>query len=117
MEKTQKAQTRKEKMKENAECEDRCPFHGTLSIRGRRFDGTITKIVGRRAVIEWERIIYYPKFERFARLKSKLHAHIPKCMLNDIHIGDYVEIGECRPLSKITHFALTKKLRGVEEKK
>ncbi len=119
MEKTEKAKiTKKERMeKKNVECEDRCPYHGTLSIRGRKFDGTLTKIVGRRATIEWERIIYYPKFERFSRLKSKLHAHIPKCLMGDVKIGDYVEIGECRPLSKILHFALIRKIKSREEKK
>jgi ribosomal protein uS17 len=121
MEKTEKAKITKEekaqKRSANVECEDRCPYHGTLSIRGRRFDGTVTKIVGRRLLIEWERIIYHPKFERFSRLKSKLHAHIPKCMMNDIKVGDYVEIGECRPLSKIIHFAVVKKLKSKEEKK
>ena len=106
----------KKKQKNAIECEDRCPEHGCLSVRGRRFDGTIIKIVGQRAAIEWERIIYYPKFERYARMKSKLHAHIPKCMTKEIKIGDYVEIGECRPLSKIIHFVLTKKIRSKGEK-
>lgn len=99
------------------ECEDRCPDHGSISVRGRRFEGEIAKIVGQRAVIEWERIIYYPKFERYARMKSKLHAHVPKCLIKEIKLGDYVEIGECRPLSKIIHFVLTKRIRSKEEKK
>ena len=98
------------------ECEERCPTHGSLSVRGRRFEGMLAKMVGQRAVIEWERIIYYPKFERYARLKSKLHAHIPKCMMKELQIGDYIEIGECRPLSKIIHFVVTKKIRSKEEK-
>ena len=121
MEKTEKAKiTKEEKMQrksEKVECEDRCPYHGTLSIRGRKFDGTVTRIIGRRAVIEWERIIYYHKFERYSRLKSKLHAHIPKCLMSEIHVADYIEVGECRPLSKILHFAVIKKLKGKEEKK
>ena len=86
------------------ECEEKCNRHGTLSVRGRKFKGTVIKIVGQRAVIEWERIIYYPKYERFGKARSKLHAHIPKCLLEEIKIGEYIEIGECRPISKITHF-------------
>ena len=105
------------KRKNGIECEDRCPYHGNVSVRGRRFEGTLAKIVGQRAVIELERIIYYPKFERYARMKSKLHAHVPKCLIKEIKLGDYVEIGECRPLSKIIHFVLTKKIRSKEEKK
>ena len=111
-----KEKTAKQKKAENVECEERCPYHGTLSVRGRNFKGTVKKIVGRRAVIEWERMIYYPKFERYARLKSTLHAHVPKCLLPQMKIGDYVEIGECRPLSKIIHFVLTKKIKDAEEK-
>ena len=108
----------KKKQKGNEiECEDRCPYHGNVSVRGRRFEGEIAKIVGQRAVIEWERIIYYPKFERYARMKSKLHAHVPKCLIKQIGLGDYVEIGECRPLSKIIHFVLTKKIRSKGENK
>ena len=110
-------ETKKQTKKKEIECEDRCPFHGSLSIRGRYFKGTVIKIVGRRAVIEWERMIYHPKFERYSRLKSTLHAHIPKCLAPEIKLGDYVEIGECRPLSKIIHFALVKKIKDKEERK
>jgi len=97
---------RTRKNKEKIECEDRCPFHGNLSVRGRKFEGIVKKIVGQRAVLELKRMIYYPKYERFARLKSKLHAHIPKCLGGKIKIGDHVEVGECRPLSKIIHFVV-----------
>ena len=105
------AKKQDKKKKQETECEDRCPVHGTLSVRGRYFKGTVKKIVGRRLVIEWERMIYYPKFERFSRLKSTLHAHIPKCLLPEVKVGDYVEIGECRPLSKIIHFVLIRKIK------
>lgn len=107
-----KANTKdKDAKNENVACEDKCNIHGTLSVRGRKFEGTIIKLVGQRAVIEWERIIYFPKYERYARTRSRLHAHIPKCMLSDVKLGDYVEVGECRPISKITHFVLLRRIR------
>ena len=99
------------KQQEKVECEERCNLHGTLSVRGRRFQGNVTKIVGQRAVVEWERTTYFPKYERFGKSKSKLHAHIPKCFLQDLKLGDYIEIGECRPLSKITHFVMVGKIK------
>ena len=83
-------------------CRDRrCPKHGSISIRRRNFNGYIKKIVGNRAVIEWERILYIPKYERYEKRRSKIHSHIPSCILDNIKEGDYVLIGECRPLSKI----------------
>jgi len=96
------------------ECNDRhCPFHGKIATRGRRFKGYVRKIFGGRAVIEWERTVYYPKFERFAKSKSRIHAHIPSCIAASIKQGDYVDAIECRPLSKIIHFIVT----GKAEKK
>lgn len=86
------------------ECGDRyCPEHGSISVRGRTFSGYVKKIMGKRAVIEWERIIYIQKYERYAKRKSKMHSHIPDCMAGKVKIGSYVKIGECRPLSKIIH--------------
>lgn len=97
---------RKEK-KEEEKCSDRrCPVHGKLRVRGRTFKGYVKKIVGKRAVIEFERLVYYPKYERYAKRKSKLHAHIPSCIMPKVNIGSYVKVGECRPLSKITHFVM-----------
>jgi len=96
------------------ECKDKnCPFHGKLSVRGRQFKGTVKKIVGKRAVIEWERYIYHPKYERYSKSKSRIHAHIPSCL--DVKQEEYILAQECRPLSKIIHFVIIKILK--EEKK
>ena len=96
-----------EQKNKEIECEKRCPWHGELRVRGRHFNGFVKKIVGgQRAVVEWQRVVYFPKYERYAKSKSKVHAHIPKCIRNEIKIGDYVEIGECRRLSKIIHFVV-----------
>jgi ribosomal protein S17 len=64
----------------------------------------VEKIVGRRAVIKWERIHYIPKYERYYKKFSKIHAHLPSCI--SANKGDLVRIGECRPLSKIMHFVV-----------
>jgi len=104
-------ETKMKNKKDSMQCENHCNVHGTLSIRGRNFEGTIKKIVGQRIVLEMERIIYYPKYELYSRVKSKMHAHVPKCMMSTIKVGDYVEVGECRPISKLVHFALVKRIR------
>ena len=61
-------------------------------------------------MIEFERTFYIKKYERYMRKKTRLHARLPACM-QDVEVGDYVEIQECRPLSKIIHFVLIKVLR------
>jgi len=86
-----------------------CPKHGKLRVRGRYFEGYVEKIVGSRAVVTWERIRYDQKYERYFRTQSKAHAHIPACMT--VEKGNLVKIGECRPISKITHFAVVEVIK------
>jgi len=101
-----------EKNEENKCSDMRCPIHGSLKVRGRYFEGYAEKIIGNRAVIKWERIRYLPKYERYYKTASKIHAYLPSCI--KVQKGDLVRIGECRPLSKIMHFVVVSK---HEEKK
>lgn len=80
-----------------------------VGTRGRSFQGDVTKIVGRRAVIEFERTVYVPKYERFAKKKTRLHARIPENL--EVAVGDYVQIRETRRLSKIVNFLVTEIIR------
>ena len=99
-------------------CSDKdCPFHGELKTRGRSFQGTVTRKRERRITIELERMVYIRKYERYAKFKTKIHARLPKCMEKEIFLGDLVKVDECRPLSKIIHFVLTKKIKGNGEEK
>jgi len=101
-----------------AECRDKfCPIHGSMSVRGRSFRGKVIKKFPKRAVIEFERTVYIKKYERYARRKTKLHARLPECMFNEINLGDYIEIMECRPISRIIHFIVTKKISSEGGKK
>jgi len=95
----------------NLECNDvRCHVHGNLKIRGRSFEGVVTKKFPKRITIEFERMIYIRKYERYAKKKGKIHARLPDCMSNQINLGDFVRVKECRPLSKIIHFAVIEKI-------
>ena len=87
------------------------------SLRGRTFKGTVMKKFPGRISIELERTVYVKKYERYAKKKTKLHARTPKCMENEVAIGDYVLVKECRPLSKIIHFVLIKVVRKSEGEK
>lgn len=112
------AEQSKEKIEQDkVSCADKqCPFHGNLKSRGRSFDGYVIRKFPRRICIEFERIIYVRKYERYMKKKTIIHARLPDCLKDEIKIGDYIEVRECRPLSKIIHFVVIKKIRSKEEK-
>ncbi|HRZ85735.1 MAG TPA: 30S ribosomal protein S17 [Candidatus Paceibacterota bacterium] len=83
------------------------------SLRGRKFEGYVIKKIDKRVTIEYEKVKYIKKYERYIKEKSKLHARLPSELINSIQIGDYIQITECRPLSKIIHFVVTKKIRSA----
>ena len=122
---TQLKMKQKEKMKKETEvkvaeaiCNDKdCPKHGNLKARGRIFEGKVIKKFHKRVVIEFERMVYVRKYERYAKSKTKLHARLPVCMDKEIQIGDLIRIQECRPLSKIIHFVIIGKVKDTSEMK
>jgi len=97
-------------------CSDRnCPFHGTLSIRGRFLTGKVTSDkMSKSVIVSWDRKVFVPKFERYEKRMSKVNAHNPDCI--DAKKGDVVKISECRPLSKTKHFVVVEIL-GRESKR
>lgn len=101
-------------MKEIASCGSQCPVHGSLTIRGRSFEGTVIKKFPKRLTIMFERTVYVSKYERYIKARTRLHARLPSCMQDTVNIGDYIQISECRPLSKIIHFVVVKKIRDRE---
>jgi len=99
-------------------CKDRdCPTHGHLKVRGRTFEGTVTKIFPKRVKIEFGRMVYVRKYERYKKSRTRMHARIPNCMKENIKLGDYIKVQECRPLSKIIHFVVVSKIKNAEENK
>ncbi len=86
-----------------------------IGTRGRTFEGIVTKKFPKRVVIEFERMIYVRKYERYAKSRIKLHARMPEMIEKEINVGDLIRIQECRPLSKIIHFIVIKKLKAKEE--
>ena len=91
------------------ECNDReCPFHGTLPVRGQLFKGKVVKTYKKSAVVEREILRKIPKYERYLKKRSKIHAHNPRCI--DARVGDTVTIAECRPLSKTKSFVIVERI-------
>jgi small subunit ribosomal protein S17 len=91
------------------ECDDvNCPFHGTLSVRGKVMDGIVVSDgMQKSVVVSIEYTRYFPKYERYARMNSRITAHNPPCI--DAQNGDHVKIAECRPLSKTKNFVVVEK--------
>ena len=88
-----------------------------ISVRGRTFEGFVTKKFPKRVVVEFERTVFVQKYERFYKKKTRLHARLPDSMANEINIGDYIRLRETRPLSKIIHFIVLGKVEKKEIKK
>ena len=91
---------------------------GAVKSRGKTFEGNVIKKFPKRVVIEFERMIYIRKYERYAKSRTRIHARVPENLENEIHVGDYIKVQECRPLSKIIHFIVIEKIKSgkTEEK-
>jgi small subunit ribosomal protein S17 len=90
-------------------CNDvNCPFHGNLSVRGKTMNGlVVSDRMQKSVVVGLEYVRYFPKYERYARMSSRITAHNPPCI--NAKRGDKVKIAECRPLSKTKSFVVVEK--------
>ena len=88
-----------------------------ICSRGRIFEGIVKKKFHKRAVIEFERMIYVRKYERYTKSGTRIHARLPGNMEKEINIGDLIKVQECRPLSKMIHFIVIQKIKSKEEQK
>jgi len=93
------------------ECSDpKCPFHGSLPVRGKILKGEVVSTkMQNTVVVERHYLFFISKFERYERRHSRISAYCPPCM--EINKGDSVKIAECRPLSKTKHFVVIEKIK------
>lgn len=76
-----------------------------LSLRGKHFVGKVVSAkMHKTVVVEWERRVLIPKYERYEKRKSRISAHNP----DEINAkeGDTVKIMECRRISKTKSFSV-----------
>ena len=87
-------------------CDDlKCPFHGTLPVRGRILEGTIKSTKSKRTIIlRREFLKFIPKYGRYEKRHGNIAAHCPDCM-NPVE-GKKAKIMACRPLSKTKRFVV-----------
>ena len=87
-------------------CNDpRCPFHGTLPVRGQKIEGVVSSTkMDKTIVVRRQYLNYVPKYERYEKRSGRYQAHRPPCI--DLNVGDDVTIMECRPISKAVSFVV-----------
>ena len=92
-------------------CDDvRCPFHGSVKVRGRLFTGRVVSASGSFVVVQMEYLHKIRKFGRSERRRSRLTAHLPRCI--QAREGDLATVAECRPLSKTISFVVVQSKRS-----
>ncbi len=62
-------------------------------------------------VVQIDYLQQFEKYKRFAKKRSKIHAHSPPCL--GASKGTIVKIAECKPLSKTVSFVVIEKIGGA----
>lgn len=94
------------------ECNDKnCPIHAGMKIRGNLMEGEVVSTKMKNSVVvERHSLRKNQKYERYERTRSRLTVHKPECM--EVQVGDKVQIGETRKISKTKSFVITKVIEG-----
>lgn len=82
------------------------PNANEYPVRGNEFTGKVTSAKTPKMVtVLREIVVYIPKFERYKKVRSKVHAHNPEWI--NAKENDIVKIGETRKISKTKAFIVT----------
>ncbi|KAL9644343.1 hypothetical protein ABK040_005802 [Willaertia magna] len=85
----------------------KCPFTGSVSIRGRILRGVVkANKMTRTLIVRRDYLKYEKKYNRYEKRHKQIAAHISPAL--EAREGDSVVIGECRPLSKTVRFNVLK---------
>lgn len=85
-----------------------CPFHGSISLRGRQRSATVVSAkVPKNAKVEWAWKRPVPKYERLEKKRTRITVHNPACI--SAKPGDKVQIMETRKISKTKSFVIVEK--------
>ncbi|ODV78801.1 uncharacterized protein CANTADRAFT_26737 [Suhomyces tanzawaensis NRRL Y-17324] len=85
----------------------KCPFAGTVSIRGKILTGTVVSTkMHRTIIIRRDYLHYVPKYNRYEKRHKNVAAHVSPAFR--VQEGDVVTVGQCRPISKTVRFNVLK---------
>ena len=80
------------------------------SVRGRELVGTVIKTGAPKTVtMEFPRLMYLPKYERYEKRRSRIKVHIPDGIV--VKEGDKIKAVETRPISKTKNFILVEVMK------
>mmetsp|Transcript_45737 Transcript_45737/g.67517 ORF Transcript_45737/g.67517 Transcript_45737/m.67517 type:complete len:167 (-) Transcript_45737:61-561(-) len=81
----------------------KCPFTGSVSIRGRVLKGLVVSTKMKNTIIVRRDYLHYiTKYRRYEKRHKNLAVHCTPAF--NVKEGDVVTIGQCRPLSKTVRF-------------
>lgn len=84
----------------------------TKNFSPRTYTGEVVSSAGdKTAVIRVRNTVEHPLYKKYITKTKKYHAHDEK---NEARVGDWVEIHESRPLSKLKHTVLSRILRKAK---
>jgi small subunit ribosomal protein S17 len=82
--------------------------------RGRvqvRIGRVVSDKMDKTVVVEVERTVMHPLYQRYLKRRSKFHAHDAA---NECREGDVVKIASCRPLSRTKRWRVREILKRAE---
>jgi len=98
------------------ECDDKkCYRHAkpAIKVRGERLLGRVVSTKGKNtAIVARDITKKLTKYQRWAKEKSRIAAHNPPCI--NAQVGDLVNLGETRKLSKTKAWTVIEVIKAAE---
>ena len=83
--------------------DQKCPFTGNVSIRGRIIRARVRSTKMKRSIVIRRNYLHYiNKYQRYMKRHKNFTVHCSPCF--EPAVGDEVIVGQCRPLSKTVRY-------------
>ena len=83
--------------------DQKCPFTGNVSIRGRIIRAQVRSTKMKRSIVIRRNYLHYVnKYQRYMKRHKNFTVHCSPCF--EPAVGDDVIVGQCRPLSKTIRY-------------
>jgi len=90
----------------------KCPWTGSVNIRGKMMTGVIkTTKMKNTVIIRKDYLHYIKKYNRFEKRHKNTPVHVSPAFR--VKAGDEILAGQCRPLSKTVRFNMLKVIRAA----